>query len=195
MSKTAKFDRQQVIEKATNLYWQKGFHATSMRNLQEIIDMRPGSIYAAFGSKDGLFKETLNYYTEQGIQHLNQCIEQAQSPLLGLKAFVTSLVIESQTDAPNGMCMLAKSVAELTEEQGELLEHARSAFQVMEGVLTQVIIDAQANGEIDQDRDPQAVARHVQVQITGLRTYARAFADNAPLQAMIDDMFSHYPYR
>ncbi|MFA0500949.1 TetR/AcrR family transcriptional regulator, partial [Vibrio sp. 10N.222.46.A1] len=56
MAKTAKFDRQDVVDKATNLYWEKGFHATSMRNLQDVIDMRPGSIYAAFGSKEGLFK-------------------------------------------------------------------------------------------------------------------------------------------
>ncbi|WOD06891.1 hypothetical protein [Marinomonas sp. GJ51-6] len=41
MSKKAKFDRQQVIENATNLYWEKGYHATSMRNLQDAIDLRP----------------------------------------------------------------------------------------------------------------------------------------------------------
>lgn len=60
MSKQAKFDRDDVIEKAKNLYWEKGYHATSMRNLQDVVDMRPGSIYAAFGSKDNLFKEALN---------------------------------------------------------------------------------------------------------------------------------------
>ena len=60
MSTKAKFDRDEVIEKAKNLYWQKGYHATSMRNLQDVIDMRPGSIYAAFGSKDNLFKEVIH---------------------------------------------------------------------------------------------------------------------------------------
>ena len=61
MGNAAKFDRQQVIDKATHLYWEKGFHATSMRHLQEVIDMRPGSIYAAFGSKEELFKHCLLY--------------------------------------------------------------------------------------------------------------------------------------
>lgn len=193
MSKTAKFDRQEVIEKATNLYWQKGFHATSMRNLQEVIDMRPGSIYAAFGSKEGLFKESLDNYTQQGIAHLQTCIDQAGTPLLGLKAFVTDLVLESQTNAPNGMCMLAKSVAELTEENQELLEHARAAFKTMEEVFTEVVRNAQALGEVAAERDALKIARFVQVQISGMRTYARAFGPEAPLNEMITDMFNRPP--
>ena len=62
MSKNAKFDRTEVVEKATNLYWEKGYHGTSMRDLQTTVDLRPGSIYAAFGSKDNLFKEAINHY-------------------------------------------------------------------------------------------------------------------------------------
>jgi len=55
MSAAIKFNREDVSEKAKNLYWEKGYHATSMRNLQDVINMHPGSIYAAFGSKDKLF--------------------------------------------------------------------------------------------------------------------------------------------
>lgn len=59
---TAKHDRQDAIQKATDLFWEKGFHATSMRNIQQAMDMRPGSIYASFGSKEGLFQESLQHY-------------------------------------------------------------------------------------------------------------------------------------
>ena len=64
MAKATKFDRQDAVDKATHLYWEKCFHGTSMRNLQDVIDMRPGSIYACFGSKEGLFKEVLNNYAQ-----------------------------------------------------------------------------------------------------------------------------------
>ena len=108
MVKTAKFDRQEVIDKATNLYWKKGFHATSMRNLQDEIDMRPGSIYAAFGNKNGLFKETLRNYTDISIANLKQSKNECESPIEALKMFVKKQVIGTQDGAPNGMCMLAK---------------------------------------------------------------------------------------
>ncbi|MFQ3195590.1 MAG: TetR/AcrR family transcriptional repressor of nem operon, partial [Colwellia sp.] len=50
MVNKVKFERDDVIRKASQLFWEKGFHATSTRDLQEVVNMRPGSIYAAFGS-------------------------------------------------------------------------------------------------------------------------------------------------
>ncbi|EEX94736.1 Transcriptional regulator, TetR family protein [Vibrio orientalis CIP 102891 = ATCC 33934] len=194
MGKTAKFDREQVINQATDLYWQKGFHATSMRNLQDVIDMRPGSIYAAFGSKDGLFKEALNNYTQMGIVHLTHCLDEASSPLEGLKEFIKHIVINTKHGAPNGMCMLAKTIAELNDEHQELLEEAKQCFKKMEHTFVDVLNQAQQHGEISPDKDPAMLARHLQVQIAGLRTYAKANDDDALLQEMIDDIFTHHPF-
>ena len=53
MANKVKFEREQVVYAASQLFWEKGFHATSTRDLQDAINMRPGSIYAAFGSKEG----------------------------------------------------------------------------------------------------------------------------------------------
>jgi AcrR family transcriptional regulator len=194
MSKTAKFDRQQVIDKAKDLYWEKGFHATSMRNLQDVVDMRPGSIYAAFGSKEALFKEALAHYTEIGLASLQDCEQQAASPLSGLKLFMKNIVIESQCSAPNGMCMLAKTVAELTSEHQELLDAAKESLKRMEAAFAAVLTRAKAAGELAPDKDPQELARCIQVQIAGLRTYAKIHQSEAPLEHMIEDIFSHYPF-
>ena len=113
MVKKAKFDRQKVINKATNLFWEKGFHATSMRNLQDEIDMRPGNIYATFGSKEGLFKEVLQNYTDMALAAIKQCQDDHDSPLEALKTFVKFQVIATQDNAPNGVCMLTKTLNEL----------------------------------------------------------------------------------
>lgn len=194
MSKTAKFDRQQVVDQAKDLYWAKGFHATSMRNLQDVVDMRPGSIYAAFGSKEALFKEALSHYTELGLAHLQRCEQQTASPLEGLKLFMKNIVIESQCTAPNGMCMLAKTVAELTSDQQDLLDAAKSSLKRMEAAFTSLLIQAQVVGEVAPDKAPKELARCVQVQIAGLRTYAKIHESDAPLEHMIDEIFSHYPF-
>ena len=195
MGKNAKFDRGQVIEKATDLYWEKGFHGTSMRNLQDVIDMRPGSIYATFGSKEGLFKETLEFYTAQGIARLNNCLQQAPSPIAGLKLFIQKLVINADSCPPSGMCMLAKTVAELTDEQPELLQAAKNSLKIMEKEFEKAIMQAQAVGEIALEKDPKILARHIQIQITGLRSYARIHDGVAPLEQMIEDVFTHYPFK
>ena len=188
MSKHARFDREEVVAKATNLYWERGYHATSMRNLQDAVDLRPGSIYAAFGSKDGVFKESLNYYAEQSIGRFQAQRAAVNSPLQALKNTVRQVVIQAKTDAPSSMCMLVKTVAELTENEAELLEFAKEKLKSVERAIAALLTEAQQVGEIAEEKDADYLARFVQVQITGLRMYAKA-NDDAPLERMIDEMF------
>lgn len=188
MSKSAKFDREQVVAKATNLYWERGYHATSMRNLQDAIDMRPGSIYAAFGSKEGVFKESLEHYARQSISRFQAQRDGASSPLQALKNTVRQVVIQSKTDAPSSMCMLVKTVAELTDNEAELLEFAKEKLKSVECAIAKLVEEAQQAGEIPKDKHAEHLARFIQVQIAGLRIYAKA-NDDAPLEQMINEMF------
>lgn len=191
MAKATKFDRQEVIEKATNLYWEKGFHGTSMRDLQDVIDMRPGSIYAAFGSKEGLFKEALQQYASMGVQRLHQYRADNTSPLQALRRFIEYSVLETRQSAPSNMCMLAKTISELTGKNEELLVEAKRLLSVMEAEFANCLLDAQEKGELKSSEDPVQLARYAQVQIMGLRSYIRASDDEATVVAMIDDLFKH----
>lgn len=194
MANSAKYDRQEVIDKATNLYWKKGFHATSMRNLQDEIDMRPGSIYAAFGSKDGLFKEALRNYTDMGLAQLQLFREEHGSPINALKAFVKVQVIDTQGDAPNGMCMLSKTISELTAENQELIDLTKEHLGEIANAFIMLIKEAQALGEVDKDKSPEDLAIHVQIQIAGLRAFAKINNDKRMLNNKIEDIFTHHPF-
>ncbi|GHA18843.1 TetR family transcriptional regulator [Arenicella chitinivorans] len=194
MAKTVQFDRQKVIDKAMNLYWAKGFHATSMRNLQDEIDLRPGSIYSAFGSKDGLFKESLRNYANMGLAQIRQLTAQHSSPIAALKAFVNAQVVDTLTDAPNGMCMLCKTLSELTTENQDLIDATKRYFGEISAEIVALIEQAQIQGEVDANKNPQALAEHVQIQIAGLRSFAKINNDKAQLGAKVESIFSHYPF-
>lgn len=195
MVKTARFDRQEVINKATNLYWKKGFHATSMRNLQDEIDMRPGSIYAAFGNKNGLFKETLRNYTDISIANLKQCTDEYESPIEALKMFVKKQIIGTQDGAPNGMCMLAKTIGELTSENQDLIDITKSFLGEIGAEFVKVIEEAQSLGEVDQSKIAEDLATHLQIQIAGLRTYGKLNKDKSKMDTLINDVFNHHPFK
>ncbi|GAB3481837.1 TetR/AcrR family transcriptional regulator [Marinomonas epiphytica] len=192
MRSQTKFDREDVIQKATHLYWEKGFHGTSMRTLQDVIDMRPGSIYAAFGSKEGLFKESLNYYLQQGIKELHRSLANAKSPLRGVKQFVRQLVICDDGSQPNNICMLTKTIGELTEENAELLEVAKAALKKMENEFANALAKAQQQGELEPSQDCDELARFLQIQIAGMRMYARLNNDPTPLAKMIEEIFAQF---
>jgi len=188
MANTVKYDRDEVIEKATHLFWAKGFHATSMRNIQECIDMRPGSIYASFGSKEGLFKETLHFYTQRMLARLARYANEHDSPLEALKAFLYNAAQDCNQEQSNEMCMLVKTISELSSENAELLNEARQLMKAMEDAFAAQLKLAQAAGEIDQAQDPQRLARLLQMQLIGLKSYTRV---NTQIEAkeMIEDAF------
>lgn len=190
MSKHAKFNRDDVINKAKNLYWEKGYHATSMRNLQDVVDMRPGSIYAAFGSKDNLFKEALNCYAQESADLLVNCMAQEKTTLAGLKQFIRHLTICNKATAPSGICMVVKSIAELTQRDSpDLLANAMSMFGNIEASFAHIFQQAIDNGEISAEKNPVELARYFQVQLIGLRTYAQVTHDMDVIEKLIDGIF------
>lgn len=179
-----------AIPKATDLFWEKGFHATSMRNLQQAIDLRPGSIYASFGSKEGLFREALRHYALRSRNQLRAAIEQAGDPINGLKQFVIG-VLQCQSEAPSSMCMLVKTIAELTQDQAELLAEAKRLLNAMEGEFADAIRQAQARDLIDAEQDAARMAQRLQVQFMGLRTYIRAHGETEQVVELVEDLFEH----
>lgn len=192
MSAPIKFNRDEVIEKAKNLYWEKGYHATSMRNLQDVVNMHPGSIYAAFGSKDKLFTESLNRYAVEGAKRLADCMAQKDTVLGGLKYFIHTVIVCNKATAPSGMCMIVKTVAELTQNDSpELLAHATSILEGIEASFATLFAQAVDSGEIGKDKDPIELARYLQIQIIGLRTYAQVTSDQQAVERYIDDIFKN----
>ncbi|WP_415893724.1 TetR/AcrR family transcriptional regulator [Neptuniibacter sp. PT8_73] len=189
MVNTVKYDREQVIQKATHLFWEKGFHATSMRNIQECIDMRPGSIYACFGSKEGLFKETLNFYTNTMLERLEGFKVGHSSPLVALKEFIFTSALDCKQNRPNEMCMLVKTISELNSENTELLEEARKLMKVMENAFANLLLQAQQQGELENQQDANRLARFLQMQLIGVRSYSRV-NNQAEIKDLIEDAFS-----
>jgi AcrR family transcriptional regulator len=195
MANAVKYDRDAVVEKATQLYWEKGFHGTSMRNLQDVIDLRPGSIYAGFGSKEALFGEALDYYAKATDLRLQGCLAEGVEHLCELKAFVKYALTGGERAAPSGMCMLVKTVAELTPENPQLLAKAKLQLGAVEQGFAKVIAAAQANGELDATKDPAKLAQYLQIQLMGLRTYVCAKDGDAPIDELVNAIFDRAPFR
>ncbi|WP_444899469.1 TetR/AcrR family transcriptional regulator [Microbulbifer sp. VAAC004] len=189
MANTAKFDRQEVLQRATWLFWQKGFHATSTRDLQQATNLRPGSIYAAFGSKSGLFKEVLSYYAQNRDQLLLQCINDEGSNLGGLRAYFHHILLGDDVDAPNELCLLAKAISELDEGEEALLAEARALLAAHGAKFRQYLESAVNAGELSKQTDSALLARQLQVLMIGLRTYLRATSDRAAVEQMIEQLF------
>lgn len=195
MPNIAKFDRSEVIDRATRLFWAKGFHATSTRDLQAALDMRPGSIYAAFGSKTGLFREALRHYAHQLRAEFDAEMAHHGSVLEGLRGFFRRILLQDSRSAPSELCLLARTLSELDSGEQPLLDEARALLDAMEAAFRRRLEAAVAVGELPAGSDAPLLARELQVQLIGLRSYLRASGDRDAVATLIDYTFERLARR
>lgn len=188
MSRTALYNRHDALERALQLFWQKGFHATSLKDIEQALDMRPGSIYAAFGSKEGLFQESLEYYARLGLTELERILSHHQTPLTGLAAYIRQMGGILDKALPSRACMLVKSLLELGSREQAALAKVELLLAGMETRFIECFKEAQALGELDNQLDAVRLGRRLQAEVMGLRAFAQREVDSAAIQDLAEDM-------
>lgn len=174
MTRRARYDRDEVLRKALELFWSKGYHATSLKDLEAKLDMRPGSIYAAFGSKEALFGEALRLYAELSERQFDDMLAKAPTPLAGLAAHVRGLGRAlSSSKAPSRACMLVKTLLETPDDDPILRGATEALLRRLETAFSAAFRAARDAGEIAADADPDLLAWRLQSDIFGMRAYAQ----------------------
>ncbi|MEM8980896.1 MAG: TetR/AcrR family transcriptional regulator [Pseudomonadota bacterium] len=169
MPRKPNFDRDELIERARDLFWKRGWAGTSLKDLEAGLQMKPGSFYAAFGSKDALFALALEKYASDGRERLKALAEEL-GPLKALQSF-PKMVVET-IDAPAKACMLSKTLLELRAHQHPLEQDANRHLLKMEAQFAELFEQAQARGDIAPALNPQRLARRYQSDLLGLRVSA-----------------------
>ena len=186
MSGKPTYDREEVLQQALELFWDKGFQGTSMKDLGAALRMHPGSIYSAFGSKEKLFEEALERYAATSLEGLKQRLADASGPLQGLVEYVQSLRHLCREEPPARACMLVKTVLETPDDDPVLRRTAEALLAKMEASFAQAFAQAQARGEIPGDADTDRLASWLQMQIFGLRAYAQRSDSDLKIPALAD---------
>ena len=180
-----KYDHAKVIENATTLFWKRGFHAAGMRDIQQALDMRPGSIYARFQSKEGLFKLVVERYAENSQAKL-KAVANESSPLAALRAFFENALISPNEQRYMRQCLLVKSIAEL-DVIGDIAKKAViDSMEKVKGCFIDVVNAAIEAQELPESTPVTLAADWLQNQFVGMRAFALLQDEEAPIQTMID---------
>ena len=169
------------------LFWIKGFHATSMKDLESALFMKPGSIYAAFQSKEALFRATLDRYSGRMEADLSSLIAESDSPLSALQQHLLGLADLTPCDRPSTTCMLVKSLLEVPNE-GDLRAFIIAHLDRIEAVIADALRRSWETGEISSDIDPERLARWLQTSIFGLKVQAQRETDPQRMRDLCSDL-------
>ncbi len=151
--------------------------------------MRPGSIYGAFGSKEQLYSEALECYSREVAAILEQRVADEGSPLAGLESFFRNVVIDRRDTNPSEICMLVKTLSEVRNDQPELMQLCRELLKRTERRFAGILQQAIKKGEIAEHSDPHLLAKHLQVQMIGLRIYMKTSLNTEAVGELIKSVF------
>ena len=168
MSRKPNYDRDELIERARDLFWKCGWAGTSLKDLEAVLQMKPGSFYAAFGSKEALFALAMEKYATDGRERL-KALAQKYGPIKALQRF-PEMVVKNNT--PAKACMLSKTLLELNAQNHPLAKDANLHLLKMETHFVELFQQAQSAGDIDISHDPEVLARRYQSDLLGLRVSA-----------------------
>ncbi|MEI5665270.1 TetR/AcrR family transcriptional regulator [Bosea sp. CCNWLW174] len=177
------FDRAEALQKAMLLFWEKGFQGAAMSELTAAMGINAPSLYACFGSKEGLYREAMALYESGDGAELAAAIAAAPTVRDAIEIYLMrSAALFSRPGKPAG-CMIVLSVvhaAGTSEEAGRALRDARTEMQ---GVLEARLRGALASGELSAG-DPAAIAAFYCTVQQGMSIRARDGASRAELEAV-----------
>jgi TetR/AcrR family transcriptional repressor of nem operon len=180
MARTKEFDPDAALQAALELFWRRGYEATSMAELVEHLGIGRASLYATFGSKHELYLKALERYERSGLARIVRELSQPGAALPAVRAVVRRYATEAADERLrlNG-CLITNTAAELAPHDPAAARRVERNWDHLETLLHSALARAQSQGELPAGRDPLALARTLLVLMQGLRVVGKASADPA----------------
>ena len=185
MARHAEFDRTKIVEQAMNLFWEKGYEATSIQDLTEVMGIKPGSLYNSFQDKHTLFLEALDRYRATDGSYLLRTLANSTSGKSAIEMFFRGLIEELISDPQNRACFILNATLELGSHDAEVAERVRESTEYGERAFYLALVRAQASGEIGSQHDLRAVAAYLVSMVKGIQVTAKAQPDRENLLAIM----------
>jgi TetR/AcrR family transcriptional repressor of nem operon len=172
MARAKEFDRDVVLERAMEFFWEQGYEAASMRDLLDAMEIGRQSLYDTFGDKHSLFLASLSHYYQMGVESV---IAQLGTPDGGLGAIEEYFegMARRMTTKPYRSCLLINSAIELAPHDPEVATIVNRFVKQLRKGFAKALEVAEAKGEAQVD-DIDATAWHLTNSAMGLGPMSKA---------------------
>ncbi len=189
MGRPRKLQLDEVLRRATLLFWARGADAVSTRDLEKALDLRAPAIYRRFQSKHELLARCVDHYVDTVVtKRIRQFLEAADDPVDGLRAFFTSTLEKYGRDGELRGCLVANTAAHTEAHVPSIRAAVFRGWDLIDSAFQEQVARAQRSGQIDPDLDPAAVSQALVMSLEGLLTMVRV--SDTDLRPGIDATFS-----
>lgn len=179
---------EEILMRATDLFWIHGADSVSTRDLEVAIGLRAPALYRRFPSKHILLARSIDWYVDKVIQHrIRKILQDSSDPMQGLYDFFISTMASHGKEPRLRGCLLANSASLADCQVPEVLDAMRRGWSVIDEAFQSQLERAQQTGQLDPDVEPAAVSQVLVLSCQGLLTFIRA--GRTDLRPSIDAVF------
>ncbi|MES2458095.1 MAG: TetR/AcrR family transcriptional regulator [Bacteroidota bacterium] len=179
MARTKDFDENEVLSKAIQIFWHKGYNGTSMQDLVDALGISRSSLYDTYTDKHTLFIKALESYQHSGASKIQEILDQTSSAKETVKKLLELTTSDLICDKQQKGCFMVNAEVEVAPHDQEVSNLVCKNDQEMEAVFFQVIRKGQESGEIKNTADAQALARFILNAVKGMRVTAKSTPDQS----------------
>ncbi|GJM16233.1 MAG: TetR family transcriptional regulator [Thermodesulfobacteriota bacterium] len=189
MGRPYEFDREETLSKAMDLFWEKGYKATSIDDLVDRMGIKRGSIYNTYGDKHSLFIAAVEYYAEEVTSKTIKVLESPGSPLENIKLFFETIVNTPPNRKTRG-CLISNTVVELAPHDEKVAETVRIILEKIQTAFLNCLNRAVEVGELSKDTDTQALSHFLATNTHGLIVTGKSAVNNKQMKDVVNIILS-----
>jgi TetR/AcrR family transcriptional regulator, transcriptional repressor for nem operon len=180
------FDVNEVLDKAMQIFWNRGYEATSMQDLVERMGINRGSLYATYRDKHALFLAALRRYAET--VHFRRLVdlESTYGPREAIRQLFLAVTAQG-SERENCGCFLTNTALELAAHDPEAGRVVAQAQKQTEAWFARMITEGKTAGEISPHVNPGETASALLASLIGLSVLTRSRPEPALLKNIVDD--------
>lgn len=178
MAGVKQFDEQAVRDTLMEVFWTRGYEATSIDDLVEATGLKRGSLYNAFGGKEQMFLAAVQRYRDKGEKPLMELLADPDPRRAISRMFEWQSTQLCTVGSPMG-CLLVNAAAEMGLRQDAVGRALKDSLEVVESAIHATLLRAQAQGLIAPGRDIRALARFFLATSRSMGLMHRATGDNS----------------
>lgn len=180
------FDRDAALRAAMETFWKAGFEGASMAALTEAMGINSPSLYAAFGSKEGLFREAVALYLKTEDCKGRIILEREPTARAAVGAMLRNSVGNlTRAGCPQG-CLLILGDSNASPDNDEVRRHLCQRRRDIQAALEQRVRRGISEGDVPAHADAGAMAAFYMTVIQGLSLQARDDASRKALTAIVE---------
>jgi TetR/AcrR family transcriptional repressor of nem operon len=185
MARTKDFDENEVLAKAIQIFWHKGYNGTSMQDLVDGLGISRSSLYDTYTDKHTLFVKALESYKNTGADKIQDIINNTTSAKETVKTLLKFTLNELLCDNKQKGCFMVNAEVEVAPHDAEVNSLVCKNDLQMEDAFYQVIQKGKDSGEVKNQQDARALARFIFNTVKGMRVTAKSTTDRAVFNDII----------